>query len=124
MRSLLLLAATLALSGCARQPRAVPSSPAREARGGFAIVEVDDASYLIDPFSQSCFLRHWYGNSTLLPVPCDKLKQNLLAAARYITWISAPKRSTGEAGQTPPPPAPQASPPQPPPAPAPQPPAP
>ena len=99
MRSLLLLAAVLALSGCARQPRTAPKPLPRDAARGIAIVPVEDASYIIDPYSQSCFLRlhHWAGGNSMHAVPCDKLKQNLLAAARYITWISAPKRVSDEA---------------------------
>ncbi|MFP2958171.1 hypothetical protein ACLEPN_10120 [Myxococcus sp. 1LA] len=87
-KSLLLpAAALLSLTGCThtRVDRVELTSQDR-----FSIIQIDGShSYLIDPRTESCFLRQNSGNFNfaLVTVPCDKLKKNVPEASAFITWV-------------------------------------
>ncbi|QSQ22175.1 hypothetical protein JY651_44790 [Pyxidicoccus parkwayensis] len=90
MRSLLLSAAAmLAATGCI-PPHTQVSEANLQAQGRFSIIDVGGGfSYLIDPRTETCFLRQLGSdfNFALVAVPCDKLKHNLPEAASHIPWV-------------------------------------
>ncbi|WP_163991829.1 hypothetical protein [Pyxidicoccus caerfyrddinensis] len=89
MRTLLLLAAALAVTGCTF-PHAQVARADLQAQGRFSIIDLGGGySYLIDPRTETCFLRQPGAEFTfaLVAVPCDKLKHNLPEAAAHIPWV-------------------------------------
>jgi hypothetical protein len=86
MRASLLLA-VLALSGCvpSRAAGAAPATPVDPNRPFIELVHVDGGWYVIDPFTETCFVgRH---DVALGQVPCEKVKRRVPEAARFITWV-------------------------------------
>lgn len=90
MRSLFLLAAAmLAATGCSF-PHTQVAQANLQSQGRFSIIDLGGRfSYLIDPRTETCFLRQEGDklNFALVPVPCDKLKHNLPEAAEHIPWV-------------------------------------
>lgn len=90
MRSLLLLAATLlAATGCSF-PHTQVAQANLQTQGRFSIIDLGGGfSYLIDPRTETCFLRQEapHFNFALVPVPCDKLKHHLPEAAGHLPWV-------------------------------------
>ncbi|OJT19728.1 hypothetical protein BO221_35900 [Archangium sp. Cb G35] len=87
MRKLLLVMA-LGATGCVA-PHAQYASTNLERQAPFGVVELDSSHrYIIDPRTESCFLRVAGANSNfaLVPVSCAKLKKNVPEAVAYITW--------------------------------------
>jgi hypothetical protein len=87
MRMCFLLAAALALTGCVSHRQTTHAQLQDQRR--FLRVAIDSVyDYLIDPRTESCFLREQGAahNFALVPVPCDKLKRNVPEAAPHITW--------------------------------------
>jgi hypothetical protein len=102
MRSLLLLAAMLAATGCAF-PHTQVSQANLQTQGRFSIIDMGGGfSYLVDPRTETCFLRQLGAefNFALVPVPCDKLKHNLPEAAAHIPWV--PDAPPASGASTPP----------------------
>lgn len=85
----IVLAATL--SACITTPRytQVESDDAK----AFAVVKLGStAGYIVDPRTETCILVTEGPNTAwAVPVSCAKLKANVPAAAKFITWdTSAP----------------------------------
>ncbi|MCP3139943.1 hypothetical protein [Pyxidicoccus xibeiensis] len=103
MRSLLIPAAVLALSGCL--PHAQVAQAQLSGQEKFTVIEVDRLySYVIDPRTESCFLHQNakdLKNFAMVQVPCDKLKQNVPEAAQAIHWIPGGKPAAGAAVSAP-----------------------
>ncbi|MFP2933562.1 hypothetical protein ACLESO_52155 [Pyxidicoccus sp. 3LG] len=103
MRSLLLLAASaVALSGC--MPHTQTARAELSGQEKFSIIQVDNFySYVIDPRTESCFLRQtgYEFNFAMVQVPCEKLKQNVPEAAQAITWLPDAKPAAAVAAPTP-----------------------
>lgn len=88
MRALLLLA-TAALLGpaCVLPPSAQRAEPDSQLKTGLVTLYVEGGRYIIDPYTESCFLTIYGGSDGLVAVPCDKLKRNLPKAAEYLPWV-------------------------------------
>ena len=87
MRTLLLVIA-LGATGCVA-PHAQYTSTNLAPQAPFGIVQIDYGHrYIIDPRTESCFLRVSGAdfNFALVHVPCAKLKKNVPEAAAFITW--------------------------------------
>lgn len=104
MNKRLLILALVPLVGCAY---ANVSRVELTRQTPFGIVSIDGLNaYMIDPRTESCFLRS-YGNDSnfaMVPVSCAKLRKSVPESAQYITWEqdSAPaKSSTAAAASTP-----------------------
>ena len=85
-RSLVAVVIGLAVAGCGHAARykLVESDDKAE----FGVVHLGGgASYVIDPRTETCLLVGGSMDGTFaVPVPCAKLKANVPAAARFITW--------------------------------------
>lgn len=84
----LFIAICLAASGCAAS-HAQYASTNLEPQAPFGIVEIDYSHrYVIDPRTESCFLRVSGSdfNFAMVHVSCAKLKKNVPEAAAFITW--------------------------------------
>lgn len=102
MRPLFVLAAALALPGCLI-PHTQENQADLQTQGRFSIIDMGGRySYLIDPRTETCFLRMSGSdfNYSLVTVPCDKLKRNLPEAAPHIPWVPD-AQPAGGAGATP-----------------------
>jgi hypothetical protein len=95
MRALLLLA-TAALLGpaCVPQPVVRQVEPDSPARTGFVTLYMEGGKYIIDPYTESCFLG-MYGSNGLVAVPCDKLKRKLPKAAAHLPWVPDAQPASG-----------------------------
>ncbi len=90
-RAGLAIALAMTLSGCITTPRytQVESDDAKE----FAVVRLGSATaYIVDPRTETCTLvNDGPDTAWAVPVSCAKLKANVPAAAKFITWdTSAP----------------------------------
>lgn len=87
-RTLVALALGASLVACAT-PRytQVDSDDTKE----FGVVKLGSAiGYIIDPRTETCVLAYdGLESAWAVPVPCARLKANVPAAARFITWEAA-----------------------------------
>jgi hypothetical protein len=104
MNKKLFALALMPLVGCAH---AQISSVELTGQAPFGVVAIDNFnSYMIDPRTESCFLRSIGSdlNFAMVPVSCAKLRKSVPESAQYITWESnaAPaEKSTAAAASTP-----------------------
>jgi hypothetical protein len=81
----LLIAIVLGATGCVASHTQV-TSPDLGRQEPFGIIVIDgNYRYIIDPRTESCFLRSVMGGA-MVHVSCAKLKKNVPEAAAYITW--------------------------------------
>lgn len=84
----MILAIALGATGC-MTPHTQYISTNLEPQPPFGVVAVDhEHRYIIDPRTESCFLRVFGGESNfaMVHVSCAKLKKNVPTAAAFITW--------------------------------------
>jgi hypothetical protein len=83
-RSLFAIALGAALTACAPRYTAVQADDTKE----FGLVQLGGAmAYVIDPRTETCVLGSYGpGTAWAVTVSCAKLKANVPAAARFITW--------------------------------------
>ncbi|AKJ07590.1 hypothetical protein ATI61_10734 [Archangium gephyra] len=86
MRKTLLLIA-FGATGCI-YPHTQFTDTDLERQAPFGVINIDFTHrYIIDPRTESCFLRTSIGEGgAMVAVPCAKLKKNVPEAAAFITW--------------------------------------
>ncbi len=81
----LLIAIALGATGCVG-PHTQYTTTNLERQAPFGIIMIDgNYRYVIDPRTESCFLRSVVGGA-MVHVSCAKLKKNVPEAAAFITW--------------------------------------
>lgn len=102
----MLLTAVLCATGCVAPTAQVSHAASPKGAGEqprFQLIEMEyPFQYLIDPYTESCFLRHLRVDSlALVPVSCAKLKKNVPEAAAFITWEPDTAPATPSTGTPP-----------------------